>query len=72
MRGAVRNMILYCARPCASRIKRFYKLFITDAKNENIRKNSGKYGSISFFLLKYIKAMTGFLVFDLEANNVLL
>jgi hypothetical protein len=33
---------------------------------ENIGKNSGKYGSIS-----YIKAMI-FLVFNLEANNVLL
>jgi hypothetical protein len=35
---------------------------------ENIWKNSGMYGSIC---LKYIKAMT-FLVFDPEANNVLL
>jgi hypothetical protein len=56
----------------ASRIKRFYKLFIQMQAIENIRKNSGKYGSISFFFfLKYIKAMT-FLVLHLEANNVLL
>ena len=39
---------------------------------ENIGKNSGKYGSISFFLiLIYIKAMI-FLVFNVDANNVLL